>query len=269
MSPDYFSRTHRPSMAARRRLASRRAPLRSVGLGEDDDGPTFGGMRKARLRRLQRQVGLARRAIGFWTEQLDRTRAGLQAFEAELADETGEEPLEEGDYGDDYDTTIVETEPAGVPPIVEGEAAPVAAAEGEPDRRALFDVFDDMAEDEFTEDFYPRVDAVNKALAERGEVQISRDAMHPHFDRYLHDRIAEGQVAPPARWTDEGAAAPTGKPKKATDEVLFQAFRTLGSEDITADGRYPKVAEVRARIPAVYKPPSQQEIHAAWGRFKK
>ena len=154
-------------------------------------------------------------------------------------------------------------------PIIEGEAVPAAHAEREPDRRVLYDVFDDLAEDEFTEDFYPLVDAVNKVLATRTEPPISRDEMHPLFDSYLHDRIAEGQVAPPARWTDEGAAAPAGRPKKATDEVLFQAFRTLGPEDMTADEKHPKVAEVRARIPAIYKPPSQQEIHAAWARFKR
>jgi hypothetical protein len=283
MSPQFTARYRRSpgrGRAARRRLMARGARGRPFAAAADRDVPDFGSaVRRPRLRRVQRQVGLARRTIGFWAEQLERTRAGLQALEAELGEETGEEPLEETGYEGEYDTSVVEAEaealapPEAPAPPIEGEATPVppsTAAAVEPDRRVLFnDVFDRLAEDEFTEDFYPRVDAVNRELAARGEPTLNRSAMHPLFDRYLHDRIAEGQVAPPARWTDEGEGAPTGKPRSVTDEILFQAFRTLGPEDMTADKQYPLVAEVRARLPGTYEAPSQQEIHAAWERFKR
>lgn len=152
--------------------------------------------------------------------------------------------------------------------------APAAAALSRATVRRLFTIFDEQLNPEdFTDDWYPRVRAVNDALPDT-DPEIDQDTLREVFDRYLHDRLADGEISPPARWTQSSQAAAAAR-VDAPQNVLEDAFKTLGPEDMTpgrsgeAQAEYPKVSEVVARLPAQYKAPDRAAVHKAYDAYRK
>lgn len=250
-------------------------------------------LRGAQLRTTRRRERLAR-----FISQLERSDAGLLAAQRRLAEELGEDSTDGGgeapatetvsadglDSGIDGETTVpvppqapsespttVPPEP-GTPTAGGGTGTSAAPSTGDPDHRLLFRIFDNLKEDAFTEDFYPRSAAVNERLDEEGEPRVHRERMRVLFDLYLHDRIEEGRIQPPKRTVGDTPAEEEGEEEKqpVTDEVLFEAFRSLGDSDFTKDApHYPLVNEVRDRIPDGYEQPTREQVRAAWDRFEE
>ena len=120
-----------------------------------------------------------------------------------------------------------------------------------PTTRILFMIFDELEDDDFTEDLYPIVSNVNERLEEEGYARLQQDAIRKAYDKWLH------------REKDEASDKTDGK---VTWKVLFSVFEKIeGHKDNFTEDNYPKVASVNEILEKRnYGPATQREIRQAY-----
>lgn len=120
--------------------------------------------------------------------------------------------------------------------------------------RVLFMIFDELEDDDFTDDLYPIVSNVNKRLEEEGYARLHQDAIRKAYDKWLH---SERNEAPDKTGGSSG---------KVTSKVLFSVFEKIeGHKDHFTEDDYPKVSSVNEILEKRnHGPATQREIRQAY-----
>jgi hypothetical protein len=200
--------------------------------------PRLALIREQRLRNFRFGLMNYRNAIN---QRLD----ALDAFAARELDEPAPAPPSDTTG---YDTTV---DSGG------GTSAPVVV----PSHRLLYDVFDELESDDFTDEGYPRVSAVNRILEDRGRSRTDKATIDAAYDSYVHERSSR----------DVGYSAPE-VPTSTTPtlQLIQETFSKLDpDDDFTEDGN-PRAAAVNDLLEdRGLGRATASQIHSAYDKWKK
>jgi hypothetical protein len=203
-------------------------------------------------------------AVDFMRERVEQRNRVLDAFRSRLEQVMEEQPSATSAYdvvteagqvdADSYSTTSV-------------EAADSSAGMNYPSNRMLYSIFEEMDEDDFTKNGYPKVSVVNDLLEDRGHYRADKETIDASFDRWWHHEKGEGG--------DEGEERPhKGASKKPTQKALFSIFEKLdrrkGDDEYFTEDKFPRVSAVNEELEKKgHAPANQKSIHRAYKAWEE
>lgn len=136
--------------------------------------------------------------------------------------------------------------------------------------RVLFSIFEGLHADDMTTDDYPKMDAVNDELDQRGYPNLDKNTIHAAYDRWYHEEQRELHEERDDDDHPKGKSKSHGK--KATDKALFAVFEDMEhhhkKKDFTGNGKYPSVDAVNERLEdkgfAHVDRPTLREAYGDW-----
>jgi hypothetical protein len=168
--------------------------------------------------------------------------------------------------------TEIDTEPASISPYdttnesggTSTERTSTSGAK-QPGNRALFAIFEQLDEDDFTKNGYPKVSVVNDMLEDKGHPRGDKETIDASFDRWWHEEKEEG-TREDHDDDDEG--------KKPTQKALFSIFEKFekhkGNDDYFTEDGYPKVSAVDRELNKNgYADTDQKSLRSAFKKWQE